>query len=169
MTEDRSGALIAELANIPGDLVAQETAVALGAPPQNPLSAVPEVDAYYIDYSSDDVLRIYAVSAGRLLRHEHTRDRGYLTTVIALDRVRRVFEEGNAAILSLGIELEADQSTIRLVPVTPPALDGTPTTDAPTVFEGVVVHAGWVITATDPAVRPRLAEFGAQLRFLLAA
>jgi hypothetical protein len=170
MTDDLSSTLISELTAGPGDAVAREAAVALGAPPSNPFDAVPELDAYYIDYSDADVLRIYMVSAGRLVRHEHARDGGYLTTLVGLDRVRRVFEEGRSAGLQVGIELEADQSSLRLVPEPVRAADGSPDPGGAVsgAFDGVVVHAGWVLLAADPAVRERLAAFSAQLRLLLA-
>lgn len=158
-----ASALIEELLKGPGEVVARSVATALGSIADASVAVeeitLPPVDAYYVDYSQENVLTIYLLSSGRAIRHELTREGAHLTVAIGVDRIRRAFESFNEGTLTVGLELDADRTALDM---------RLSETDDGKFYTGNLTSAGWVIITSDPAVQARVAPFAAALRLALA-
>lgn len=122
------------------------------------------VAGYYLDHTNPDVLAVYVISVGRLIRYEHATTGVSLTSCLPVSRVARISQQTEAGRTTVVIETDADRITLSGTSQQVPGSDG-PTT---TLITANLFPSAWVIEATDPRQQKRLASFAARARAVLA-
>jgi hypothetical protein len=168
-SQDPRAQLTEELISKTSAAVVTAVGAALGVNVTSPSDAtrtaaeLPTVDGFFISYGTE-ILAVYALSSGRLIRYELSRDGRYLSVCIPLSRVARIAETNENERLSVLVELDADRRSLTVT--------GSLTTAAGTGVEGagqrlnaeaVMLSSAFMleVPASDAA---RLAAFAQQLR-----
>lgn len=165
-----AGALFTELSQLNSDPVLRTTSAALGVVVPDgqavEVGSWPEVHGHYAELV-DEVLTIYVLTEGRLVRHQLTRGGQTLTVAVAMSRVRRVLEERIANRVTVVIELDADRVTIELLPgAVDPSTPGDPGRTTGGALSGALTSSGYVMAGEDDNAA-RLASFAIALRAAL--
>lgn len=160
--------LIDELQAKGGDALVDAVAHAIGPVTRNKADTFRTVRAYYIDYSNTDILAVYLVSAGRMIRFEQSTDgTANLTACVPMSRVARISQQATPTKTSVVIELDADRTSLMGIAQRRP-VEGADGDAAIHMLEANLLPSAWVIEVADPAQTKRLTSFAAHARAALA-